>query len=157
GLLQGNRVARDLAACPLHHRQRRLRHAQRRHPRPEANQQRHGEQQQRATEHQRPRAMRRPLPRCERQRADRDRTLLDREAECFEQRAALLALGEVSRVALRILEVSLTGVLHRGSTNPSSVSLSMLRARKSLFFTVPRGSFFIEAISSYDSSAKWRS
>src|SRR2546423_7455016 len=105
----------------------------------------------------RPRAMRGAFSRSHREVADRDRPPVDLEPEGIEHGAALRALAQVRPVPLGVLEVTLTGLVHSGSTNSPSASLSRFRARKSLFFTVPRGSFFIEAISSYDSSAKWRS
>jgi len=72
--------------------------------------------------------------------------------------AAFRADGEMSLMRLGIFGVTLAGVGgHSGSTNVSSSFFKRFRARNSLFLTVPSGSFFMVAISSYDSSAKWRS
>src|ERR1051326_9461688 len=97
------------------------------------------------------------FPRREGELGERERLRVDLQPERVEDGAALIAFAHVLRIRLRIFQVTLTGVVHSGSTNSPSAPLSRFRARKSLFFTVPRGSFFIVAISSYESSAKWRS
>jgi hypothetical protein len=92
------------------------------------------------------------FPRCQRQGVDTDRrhSLMgtDRCVELLEYRATTLAAGKMRRVRLRIFEIVLAIAVHKGSRKESRASLSKFRARNSLFFTVPRGSFFIEAISS---------
>src|SRR5437870_5712850 len=106
-----------------------------------------------AAEYEWPRSVAGAFPRSEWQRADVDRPRLHSGI----QRPARLAFAQVRGVFLGIFGVALTGVVHTDSTNDSSSVLSRFRARNNLFFTVPNGSFFIDAISSYDSSAKWRS
>src|SRR3954452_14042242 len=136
----------------LHRSERALDHAQRRHARDEAEHRGRRERDDESREHQRPRTMRRAFPRRERQLRNVDR--LRRQLRVTEQRAALFALGEMAGIRIRIFEVPQARVgLHTGSRKVSSWSFSRLRARNSLFLTVPRGSFFIEAISSYDNSA----
>src|SRR5262249_17735601 len=118
-----------------------------------AKRQRDRQNRQRAADDQRPRAIRRSFPRGER----KDFHAQGLRLHLAVDRPAGLASVEMRGIRFGIFGVALTGVVHNGSTNDSSSVLSRFRARNSLFFTVPRGSFFIEAISSYDSSAKWRS
>src|SRR6266511_6353352 len=130
---------------------------ERRDSRRSAKRQRNRQHSERAADHQRPRAVRSAFPRRERQRIDVHRLGLDLRIERAVNVAAFRALLQMRRVRFRIFGIALTGVFHNGSTNDWSSVLSRFRARNSLFLTVPRGSLFIEAISSYDSSAKWRS
>src|SRR5581483_7629045 len=120
-----------------------------RNPRRGAERERDGQHHHRATGHQRPGAIAGLLPWRQRKGFDGDRTMDHRRAQDVIDLAAAFADGEVAGVRFRILCVSLAGVVgHSGSTNVSSSVLSRFRARNSLFFTVPSGSFFMVAISS---------
>src|SRR5687768_7915615 len=84
------------------------------------------------------------------------RSSFRRNTEPRFQPPAALAFGEMPAAQLRIFEILLAVSGHTGSRYPSNSSFRRLRARNSLFLTVPRGIFFSSAISSYDSSAKCR-
>jgi len=105
----------------------------------------------RSCENKCPRSVRRTFPRRERQTIciNRGPRPEARGLQPVRECATLLAFQQMRGVRLRIFEIPLTrNRIHKGSTYESSASLRRLRARKSLFFTVPSGSFFIDAISS---------
>src|SRR5438552_14036364 len=109
-----------------------------------------------ASEHQRPGTIRSAFPRRERQCHHVDRGIGHRRIQLIEESAAFGALGEMRGVRFGIFEKAAAAIVHSGSTNSPSASFKRLRARNSLFLTVPSGNFFIVAISSYESSAKCR-